>query len=63
MLDDAISMAHKLKSAKQPVTLNVIDNLPHGFLAFVTAGNSTDMNVATKTCFDYMKEELHIQKK
>ena len=30
MLDDAVSMAHKLKSIGQPVTLNVLDNLPHG---------------------------------
>ena len=61
VLDDAISMAQKLKSAKQPVTLNVVDNLPHAFLTLVTAGNNTDMNVANKLCLDYMKKDLHVQ--
>lgn len=62
LLDDSVSMAHRLKAAQQPVTLDVVENLPHGFLALVTAANSTDMNIATKICTDYMKEELHILK-
>lgn len=61
VLDDAVSMAHRLQAAKQPVTLDVIENLPHGFLAIVTAANNSDMNTATKICLKYMKEELHIQ--
>lgn len=60
MLDDTVGMAHKLKSANQPVTLNVVDNLPHGFLSLVTTGNNTDMNIATKLCLDYMKQGLNI---
>jgi hormone-sensitive lipase len=60
VLDDAVSMAHRLKAVQQPVTLDVIVNLPHGFLALVTASNNSDMNLANKVCLDYMKEELHI---
>lgn len=61
ILDDSVGMAHRLKAARQPVTLNVIENLPHGFLALVTAANNTDMNTATKVCLNYIKEELHLQ--
>ena len=61
VLDDAVSMAQKLKSAQQPVTLNVVDNLPHAFLTLVTTGNNTDMNIANKLCLDYMKQELCVQ--
>ena len=61
VLDDAVSMAQKLKSAHQPVTLNVVDNLPHAFLTLVTTGNNVDMNVANKLCLDYMKKELHVK--
>ena len=60
LLDDSVSMAQRLKSAKQLVTLNVIDNLPHGFLSLVTTGNNTDYNNALKLCVDYMKGELGI---
>lgn len=60
ILDDSVSMAHRLKALQQPVTLNVVGNLPHGFLALVTAANNSDMNFATKLCLDYMKEDLHI---
>ena len=60
VLDDAVSMAHRLQAVQQPVTLDVIENLPHGFLAIVTAANNSDMNTATKICLDYMQEELHI---
>jgi len=60
LLDDSVSMAQRLKSAKQPVTLNVIDNLPHGFLSLVTTGNNTDYNNALKLCVDYMKGELGV---
>ena len=56
-LDDAIHMAQKLKSIQQPVTLNVVDNLPHGFLSLIA---NSDVNNATKLCLDYMKHGLNI---
>ena len=61
LLDDAVSMAHRLKAAHQPVTLDVADNLPHGFLALVTVANNNDLNVATNICLDYIKAGLHIE--
>ena len=35
MLDDSIMFAKKLDSLNKDVTLDVIDDLPHGFLNFV----------------------------
>ena len=60
ILDDAVGMAHRLKSAQQPVTLNIANNLPHGFLPLVTAGKNPDRDAAKKLCMDYMKEDLDI---
>ena len=60
ILDDVVAMAHKLKSVGQPVTLNVLDNLPHGFLCMVSAGNNADLTSAQKLCVKYIKNELQI---
>lgn len=60
LLDDSVSMAQRLKSANQPVTLNVVDNLPHGFLSIFVTANTTDHKNANKLCLDYLKEELGI---
>ncbi len=60
LLDDAVSMAQRLKSIQQPVTFDIAENLPHGFLALVSAGNNVDMNEATKLCLNYMKLGLNI---
>lgn len=61
VLDDAVAMAQKLKSAQQPVTLNVLDNLPHAFLVFNITGKNTDINLANKLCLDYIKRGLNVQ--
>ena len=53
-----MAMAHKLKSIGQPVTLNVLDHLPHGFLCMVSAGNNIDLSGAQKLCLDYLRKEL-----
>ena len=60
MLDDAVSMAHRLKVIGQPVTLNVLDNLPHGFLCMVSAGNNIDLTAAQKLCLEYLRKELQL---
>ena len=60
MLDDAVAMAHKLKSIGQPVTLNVLDHLPHGFLCMVSAGSNVDLSAAQKLCLDYLRKELQL---
>lgn len=56
-----MSMAQRLKAVQQPVTLDVVDGLPHGFLSLVSPVNNSDMNVATKLCLDYIAKELHIE--
>ena len=61
MLDDAVGMAHKLKSIGQPVTLNVLDHLPHGFLCMVSAGNNIDLSGAQKLCLEYLRKELQLE--
>lgn len=33
MLDDSVMFAKKLRAVGQPVTLTVVDDLPHGFLS------------------------------
>lgn len=60
LLDDVVAMAHKLKSIDQPVTLNVLDNLPHGFLSVAGASNNANLMSAQKLCVEYIKKELHI---
>ncbi|XP_062866885.1 lipase, hormone-sensitive a isoform X2 [Trichomycterus rosablanca] len=35
LLDDSVMFAKKLRSINQPVTLTVVDDLPHGFLSLV----------------------------
>lgn len=61
LLDDAVAMAHKLKAAQQPVTLSVLNCLPHGFLNFNVTGNVPELNAANKLCLDYLKRELGVQ--
>ena len=60
LLDDAIIMAQRLKSVGQPVTLNVMDNIPHGFLNFATTGNS-DLQAAFKLCLIYLRQGLALK--
>ena len=59
LLDDSVDMAHRLQGLQQPVTLNVIDNIPHGFLCFKSPGND-DLDAAQKLCINYIKQGLSI---
>ena len=56
-----MGMAHKLKSIDQPVTLNILDHLPHGFLCMVSAGNNIDLSGAQKLCLEYLRKELQLE--
>ena len=60
LLDDSIAMAQKLQSVNQPVTLNVIENVPHGFLCFRSAGNDQDLEGGQRLCVSYIKQGLSI---
>ena len=61
VLDDAVSMAQRLKAAQQPVTLNVLENLPHGFLMLNVTGKNSEINLANQLCLNYLKSGLNIQ--
>lgn len=41
MLDDSVMFAKRLKSLDQPVTLCVVDDLPHGFLSLSQLSRET----------------------
>lgn len=41
MLDDSVMFAKRLRSAGQPVTLCVVDDLPHGFLSLSQLSKET----------------------
>lgn len=41
MLDDSVMFAKRLKSIDQPVTLCVVDDLPHGFLSLSQLSRET----------------------
>lgn len=41
MLDDSVMFAKRLKSLEQPVTLCVVDDLPHGFLSLSQLSRET----------------------
>lgn len=41
MLDDSVMFAKRLRSVEQPVTLCVVDDLPHGFLSLSQLSRET----------------------
>ena len=62
LLDDAVVFAKRLQAAKQPVTLDVFPDLPHGFLSLISAGNDPQLTAAHRTCLNYMKLKLGLSK-
>lgn len=58
LLDDSVAMASRLQSLGQAVTLNVVENIPHGFLCFKSAGTDRDLEAAQKLCVDYIRQGL-----
>ena len=51
-------MARRLQSVNQLVTLNVVENIPHGFLCFKSAGSDQDLEAGQKLCVDYIRQGL-----
>ena len=41
MLDDSVMFARRLRSLGQPVTLHVVEDLPHGFLSLAALCRET----------------------
>lgn len=60
LLDDSVAMARKLQSLDQAVTLNIVENVPHGFLCFKSAGSDHDLEAGQRLCVDYIKQGLGI---
>ncbi|TRY96378.1 hypothetical protein DNTS_029313 [Danionella cerebrum] len=56
LLDDSVMFAKKLRNMKQPVTLNVIEDLPHGFLSLFQFSKETQE--AADVCAGWIREVL-----
>lgn len=53
LLDDSVMFAKKLRDMGQPVSLTVVEDLPHGFLSLSQLSKETD--VAAEICLDRMR--------
>ena len=56
MLDDSVMMAKRLRNVGQPVTLCVVDELPHGFLSLSQLSRET--REAANVCVGRIREIL-----
>lgn len=54
LLDDSVMFAKKLRDMGQPVSLTVVEDLPHGFLSLSQLSKETD--VAAEICVERMRE-------
>lgn len=54
MLDDSVMFAKRLKSLDQPVTLCVVDDLPHGFLSLSQLSRET--REAANICVERIRD-------
>ncbi|XP_060708715.1 hormone-sensitive lipase isoform X2 [Hemiscyllium ocellatum] len=54
MLDDSVMFAKRLRSVGQPVTLQVVEDLPHGFLSLSHLSRET--KAASAICVDRIRE-------
>ncbi|XP_072122381.1 hormone-sensitive lipase-like isoform X3 [Mobula birostris] len=59
MLDDAVMFARRLRAVGQPVSLRVIDDLPHGFLSLAPLCRET--RDASRLCVEKIREVLQDQ--
>ncbi|KAG8433862.1 hypothetical protein GDO86_012289 [Hymenochirus boettgeri] len=59
MLDDSVMFAKRLRSLSRPVTLQVVENLPHGFLSLSQLSRET--REATTVCVQCIRQVLHSQ--
>nr|XP_012613984.1 hormone-sensitive lipase isoform X4 [Microcebus murinus] len=53
MLDDSVMFARRLRSLGQPVTLRVVEDLPHGFLTLASLCRETRQ--ATELCVEHIR--------
>ncbi|XP_059497309.1 hormone-sensitive lipase isoform X2 [Stegostoma tigrinum] len=56
MLDDSVMFAKRLRSVGQPVSLQVVEDLPHGFLSLSHLSRET--KEASSICVDRIREVL-----
>ncbi|XP_066463258.1 hormone-sensitive lipase isoform X2 [Eleutherodactylus coqui] len=56
MLDDSVMFAKRLRSLNRPVTLKVVDDLPHGFLTLAQLSQET--RNATNVCIQRIRQIL-----
>ncbi|CAJ1082797.1 lipase%2C hormone-sensitive a [Xyrichtys novacula] len=54
LLDDSVMFAKKLRDMGQPVTLTVVEDLPHGFLSLSQLSKETE--VASAICVEQMRK-------
>uniref|UniRef100_A0A3B3QCY3 Lipase E, hormone sensitive type n=1 Tax=Paramormyrops kingsleyae TaxID=1676925 RepID=A0A3B3QCY3_9TELE len=54
MLDDSVMFAKRLRNIEQPVTLCVVEDLPHGFLSLSQLSRET--REATNVCVEQIRE-------
>lgn len=54
LLDDSVMFAKKLRSIGQPVTLTVVEDLPHGFLSLTQLSKETQE--ASDICVGRIRE-------
>lgn len=54
LLDDSVMFAKKLRDMGQPVSLTVMEDLPHGFLSLGPLAKETE--VASEICVEQMRK-------
>ncbi|XP_057683870.1 lipase, hormone-sensitive a isoform X2 [Corythoichthys intestinalis] len=54
LLDDSVMFAKKLRDLGQPVSLTVVEDLPHGFLSLLQLSKETE--VAAEICLEKIRE-------
>ncbi|XP_059206655.1 lipase, hormone-sensitive a [Centropristis striata] len=60
LLDDSVMFAKKLRDMGQPVSLTVVEDLPHGFLSLSQLAKETE--VASEICVEQMKKIFQQEK-
>lgn len=53
LLDDSVMFARKLRAMGQPVSLTVVEDLPHGFLSLAQLAKETQ--VASSVCLEQLR--------
>ncbi len=59
LLDDSVMFAKKLRNMNQPVTLTVVEDLPHGFLSLLQLSKETQE--ASDICVKRIREVFQLE--